>query len=52
MFLTDTLANILQNSFAYSFVSEHYKHFFYFDKKNAVFAVGEGVTLSCSPYIF
>ena len=35
-FLTDTLAKISQNIFNYSFVPEHYEHFFYL-KKNWVF---------------
>ena len=32
-FFTDSLAKSSQNIFAYSFVSEHSKHYFYFEKK-------------------
>ena len=40
-FLTDTLAKTWQTIFAYSFVSEHSKHFFcYFEKKKIVFFRG------------
>ena len=35
--LTDTLAKMSQNIFAYSFVSEHIKHFFYFEKIKCIF---------------
>ena len=34
MFLTETLAKMSQNMYAYSFFSEHSKHFFYFEKHN------------------
>ena len=34
-FLTDTLSKSLQNSFAYSFVSENSRNFFYFEKKDS-----------------
>ena len=40
--LTDTLGKMSQNIFAYSFVSEHSKHFFYLKKKLAFLSV-EGV---------
>ena len=39
-FLTDTLARISQNIFVYSFVSEHSKNVFYFEKKTAFFSGG------------
>ena len=39
-FLMDTLANISQNIFAYTFVSEHSKHFFLFREKKNFFSVG------------
>ena len=32
-FLTDTLAKMKQNIFAYSFVSEHFNHFYLFWEK-------------------
>ena len=41
-FLTDTLANMSQNIFAEYFVSEHSKHFFYFEKTIAFFSGGGG----------
>ena len=37
-FVKNSLAQISQNIFANSFVSEHSKHFFYFDKKNLHFS--------------
>ena len=36
-FLMDTLANISQKFFVYSFVSEHSKHFFYLRQKKLAF---------------
>ena len=49
----DILASILQNIFAYSFVSEHSKHFLYFEKKkNLAFFSGVGVDpLPPPPYV-
>ena len=43
MFLTDTLANMSQNIFAYSFISEQSKHFFLFREKNLHFLEAGGV---------
>ena len=41
--LTDTLAKMSQNIFAYSSVSEHSKHFFlYFEKKLPFLSAGRG----------
>ena len=36
-FLTDTLAKTSQSSFACSYVSDHSRHFFYFEEKNCIF---------------
>ena len=42
-FLTDTLAIISQNIFAYSFVSVHSKHFIFILRKKLAFFSGRGV---------
>ena len=40
--LTDILTKTSQNIFAYSFISEHSKHFFYFEKKTYIFVRRRG----------
>ena len=47
-FLTNSLAKILQNIFAYSFVSEQ-SIYFYFEKKIAIFGRRGGRPLSPPP---
>ena len=45
-FLSDTLAKMSQSLVAYSFVSEHSKHFFYVENKTCILKRGRPTPLS------